>query len=125
MCSSDLEAKTITCAALLLAKDTFGGELQSHQEALICLADMLIQLFAMESAWLRAQQFTNTTKKDRATDLFELFLASAALRFNAAVRDLFEECGAEPSYLTLPRMNIAIKRQSFAAWLLDVEKYSL
>src|SRR6185437_11818636 len=49
-------AKQIALLALGLAARRYGTALDKQQEILMCLADIVMEVFAMESSWLRARK---------------------------------------------------------------------
>jgi hypothetical protein len=60
-------AKTITYHLISDAINRFNGDLRSHQELAGIFSDMLIEIYAFESAYLRACKM-NANKKERNKD---------------------------------------------------------
>jgi alkylation response protein AidB-like acyl-CoA dehydrogenase len=82
------EARTIGAfrkVALMVlgtAMQTYGAKLQDEQEVLACCADILIELFAADSAVLRAM----ATGTDQHVAAARLFTADSAMRVDMAAR---------------------------------------
>ena len=79
-------------AALLLAgtaAERYRERLDQEQELLLWLADVIIDVYAAESALLRASQSTasNHPTASLQADAARLFVTSAAIRIEAAVRE--------------------------------------
>jgi hypothetical protein len=60
-------AKTITLDLIRDANNRFNGDLRPHQELAGIFSDMLIEIYAFESAYLRACKM-NSNKKERNKD---------------------------------------------------------
>ncbi len=64
-------------------------QLKNEQEILMALADIAINIFAMESATLRAEQIAerlSPAKKEILTDVVQVFLANGAEKCGASIR---------------------------------------
>ena len=55
-------AKAIARSLINTAADRFGGDLRPHQELAGIISDMLIEIYACESAYLRACKIINNPK---------------------------------------------------------------
>ena len=69
------EAKRAAIAAVHAVSRAYGGEIKERQEALAVVADILIDTYAMESAWLR----TSKLREKRGTEAGKVPLEMAAL----------------------------------------------
>lgn len=49
------------------AVQTYGMELEKHQQLILCAAEIMIEIYMAESAILRAEKITNTTSKEAAS----------------------------------------------------------
>jgi alkylation response protein AidB-like acyl-CoA dehydrogenase len=80
--------RRIALMVIGLALQTYGQKLADEQEVLIFATDILIDLYAADSAVLRARQVlaTNAAERDLHVDAASLFVASAALRIEANAR---------------------------------------
>jgi hypothetical protein len=80
--------KKIALMALGVAMQTFGQKLSDQQEVLIHLADMLMDVFAAESAVLRAGAAARTHggRGQLHVDAARVFVNDAAMRIDASAR---------------------------------------
>jgi alkylation response protein AidB-like acyl-CoA dehydrogenase len=86
-----VEAKRTALAALHAASRAFGGELKERQEALALVADILIDTYAMESAWLRTAKLREKRGAVAAKiplEMAVLYASDAADRIAVHARDL-------------------------------------
>ena len=68
-----------------LAMQTYGAKLTDEQEVLMHLADITMELYAAESALLRAQTMTGSAASLHA-DAARVYVNDAALRIDASAR---------------------------------------
>ncbi len=92
------------------AIELFGKKVTSEQEVLLTLADMAIQIFALESAVLRADKATTTatnTKTEQYNAVVKVIAFSARQQFIKSAEqcsafvenvDLFESIASNPTY---------------------------
>jgi alkylation response protein AidB-like acyl-CoA dehydrogenase len=94
-------ARKITLLAMGIAYQRYLMELEKQQEILMSLADMAIQVYAMESVLLRS------LKTNAGSDLCAVFLRDAMGRIELAARTVLAACG-EGDVL---RTNMAVLRR--------------
>jgi alkylation response protein AidB-like acyl-CoA dehydrogenase len=81
-------AKKIALLGFGMAYQKFGAELDKHQQVCMRLADIVIETFAMESAWLRQKKFASRGKASIAREICAIFLRDAMGRIELAARDV-------------------------------------
>lgn len=79
-------AKRVALLALGLALRKYQAALEKQQEILIYLADIVMEVFAMESTWLRAR------KTGLATEMCAVFLRDAMARIEQSARSVLGAC---------------------------------
>jgi hypothetical protein len=79
-------AKRIALLMLGRAVDQYGPALEKQQEVLMNLADIIMEVFAMESSWLRAR------KAGLAAEMCAIFLRDAMARIEQSGRSLLGAC---------------------------------
>ncbi len=79
-------AKQIALLTLGLAAGRYGTALDKQQEILMCLADTVMEVFAMESSWLRAR------KTGLAAEICAVFLRDAMARIQQSARCVLGAC---------------------------------
>lgn len=85
------EAKRTSIAAVRAISRAFGDEIKEKQEALALVADILIDTYAMESAWLRTAKLTakrGTEAGKIPLDMAAVYACDAADRISANARNL-------------------------------------
>jgi alkylation response protein AidB-like acyl-CoA dehydrogenase len=80
------DAKCIALRMLGLALERYGPALEKQQEVLMDLADIIMEVFAMESSWLRAR------KTGAAADMCAVFLRDALTRIEQSARGVLGAC---------------------------------
>jgi hypothetical protein len=81
-------AKHIALLMLGLAHGKYQMALEKQQEILINLADIIMEVFAMESSWLRAR------KTGLAAEMCGVFLRDAMARIEQSARNVLGACAA-------------------------------
>ena len=99
-------AKKIALMALGLAFQKFMTELEKQQEVLSGLADIIMDVFAMESALLRARK-TQAAPESQAADMTQLIVRDGMAHLEVAARDLLGACSEGDSLKT----NMAVLRR--------------
>jgi hypothetical protein len=126
-------AKKIALLALALADERYGARLEKQQEILMNLSDIIMEVFAMESAWLRSRKLGERNGAN-AADACAVYLRDAMARIEAAARTVLSAClDGGPLRQQLSRIHlyadhepvdaIAVRRR-IAARLLASERYS-
>jgi hypothetical protein len=125
------QAKQIALLTIGIAYQTYGAELDKQQEIVMNISDILMDAYAMESAWLRTVKLGSNGFN--AQDMCRLLLQDAMTRIETAARTVVGEC-AEGTVLTdyvsalqslalyRPSQSIRIRRR-IARRLLEEERY--
>jgi alkylation response protein AidB-like acyl-CoA dehydrogenase len=125
-------AKTITLAGIGAAVQKYALALEREQEILTRLADMMIEVFAMESVLLRTQKM-NAGEDAIATRMCSVYLDDAMGRIKKAAGELFAAIGGAGSQsaaalLGAPpdglELNVIEERRAIAKRLLEVKRYT-
>jgi len=86
-----LKAKRLVIRALQCAKDRYGAELQNQQEVLAHIADVAIEVYALESSILRTEKLPakhNDDQLDSASDITRVYASDAADRMEHSIRQV-------------------------------------
>lgn len=127
-------AKKIALLGIALAYQKFEAELEKQQQVCMNLADMVMEAFAVESAWLRKEKLAARGKGALATDICSVFLRDAMARIELAGRDIIGACVEGDTRFdmqVLARLaaydpvNSARLRRNIASKLLERERYAL
>jgi butyryl-CoA dehydrogenase len=94
-------AKKIGLLLMALAFEKYGVELDKHQEVVAGIADVIMEIFAMESALLRSQKNAN------AADLCAVLLPDSMARIEMFARPILAACSEGDAL----RANMAILRR--------------
>jgi alkylation response protein AidB-like acyl-CoA dehydrogenase len=128
-------AKTIALLTLAVAHEKYGAQLEKQQEVIMNLADITMEVFAMESSLLRSQKLVSAGKKANHLDICAVYLRDATARIETFSRTVLSACsegdvlrkhlasvrgGADHK----PVNSIALRRQ-IAARLLSSERYTV
>jgi len=128
-------AKTIALLTLAVAHEKYGAQLEKQQEVIMNLADITMEVFAMESSLLRSQKLVSAGKKANPLDICAVYLRDATARIETFSRTVLSAC-SEGDVLRkhlasvrgyadhTPVNSIALRRQ-IAARLLSSERYSV
>ena len=84
-------AKQIALMTLDLVQQRFQDETEKQQEALMNIADIVIEVFAMESSLLRSRKFP-TGKGENAAAMGTVLLRDALARVEKSARDVLGAC---------------------------------
>jgi alkylation response protein AidB-like acyl-CoA dehydrogenase len=128
-------AKTIALLTIGLAFQKYQAELEKQQEISMHLADIVIEVFAMESSLLRVRKLAARAKSKMAGDICAVFLRDAMARVELSARNVLGACSAGDTL----RKNISILRRfasydpvdavtlrrNIAGRLLEKERYAL
>jgi butyryl-CoA dehydrogenase len=127
-------AKKIALLLMGLAFQKYMMELEKQQEILYALADVIMDVFAMESALLRTQKL-KAKPESTASDICAVLLRQSMAHIDVTARDVIAACSDGDSLKTnmavLRRFNkyepvdaIAARRR-IARRVLDMEKYAI
>jgi hypothetical protein len=124
-------AKTIALAGIGTAVQKYAFALEREQEILTRLADMMIEVFAMESVLLRTQKM-DAGEDAIAARMCSVYLDDAIGRIEKAAGELFAAIGGAGSQsaaalLGAPRdgleLNVIEERRAIARRLLQAGRY--
>ena len=126
-------AKTLALWSLDLAQKAYPITLDTEQEVLMHLADILIETYAMESALLRARKIEASRPETHASEIATAFLLDAMGRLGYSARNLVGRCSDDAALqantkfvqkLTnhLPMDTVQLRR-NIAVRLIDHERY--
>jgi alkylation response protein AidB-like acyl-CoA dehydrogenase len=127
-------AKKIALLGFGMAYRKFEAELEKQQQVCTNLADIVMEAFAMESAWLRKEKLAARGKTSIAGDMCAVFLRDAMARVELAARDVIGATanGSVRTDMQVLRrlavydpVNSAELRQNIAKKLLERERYVL
>lgn len=127
-------AKRIALLAIGMAYQKFGAELEKQQQVCMNLSDIIIQAFAMESAWLRREKLAARDKAGIARDVCSVFLRDAMARVEFSARDVIGATsnGAVRTNMQILRrlavydpVNTVELRRNIAKKLFERERYAL
>jgi len=126
-------AKKATLFATGVAYQRFGKELESEQEVVAVLSDMMTAVFATESALLRAEKLHASGRGEQAADMVTVLLHDALATIQQRAGLVMNACGegsalqqnlAAVHKLTRARaMNAVALRRRIAERLLAAEKF--
>ncbi len=125
-------AKQAALMALGLAKEKYGEDTQKEQEVFLHIADMVMEVFAMESGLLRSRKF-GTALGANARAMCAVFLRDALARVEASARNVLGAClegerlrthlEALLALCACEPLNAAALRSEVAARLLERGRY--
>jgi alkylation response protein AidB-like acyl-CoA dehydrogenase len=127
-------AKKIALLGIGMAYQKFGSELERQQQVCMNIADMVMDAFAMESAWLRKEKLAARGKASIAGDICAIFLRDAMARVELAARDVIGATanGNVRTNMQILRrlavydpLNTAELRHKISSKLLERERYAL
>ena len=93
--NSLINAKKVALLMFGSAYEAYGGEIEAQQEVTARIADVLTDIFAMESTQLRAARIAGSAqgkRADQARDIADLFAAEAHHRIRQAASEVFAAC---------------------------------
>src|SRR6202451_4038090 len=85
-------AKTIALLTLAVAHEKYGAQLEKQQEVIMNLADITMEVFAMESGLLRSQKLTSSGKSGSALDICAVYLRDAMAKIEGFSRTVLSAC---------------------------------
>jgi alkylation response protein AidB-like acyl-CoA dehydrogenase len=86
-------AKKIALLAAGVALQHFHTELENRQEVLAGISDIILEVYAMESALLRAAKLLESGRGALAADMTAVFTRDALTRVEATARTVLAACG--------------------------------
>ncbi|MDQ2710963.1 MAG: acyl-CoA dehydrogenase family protein [Acidobacteriota bacterium] len=100
-------AKDIALLGLSLAHSRFKEDLDKQQEVLMDIADILLEVYAMESSLLRARKLIQAGRATMAGDICRVFLRDAMGRVETSARNVLGAC-SPPDMI---RMHMSVLRK--------------
>jgi hypothetical protein len=128
-------AKKIGLLTLGVAHEKYGAKLEQQQEIIMNISDIIMEVFAMESALLRSRKLAAAGRGVNAADASAVYLRDAMGRIELFSRTVLSACGeGEELRRNLSRLReyadhdpvntIALRRQ-IAGRLLSSERYTV
>lgn len=90
-------AKRTALLMIGIAYQKHREELEKQQEILIYLSDIIMEVFAMESVFLRCRKLSGTSKEANAAEMTSVFLRDALNRIETSARNILGACAAAKS----------------------------
>jgi alkylation response protein AidB-like acyl-CoA dehydrogenase len=126
-------AKQIALLAIGIANQKYGTELPKRQEVLMSLADIIMEVLAMESTWLRSRKSEGAGGGANAAEMCTVFLPEAMDRVEISCRNVFGACldgealrrnmSALRSFSNYDPVDAVARRRNIASHLLANERY--
>jgi len=126
-------AKQVALLALGIANQKYGRELPKQQEVLMSIADIIMEVLAMESAMLRSRKLAASGRGGNAADVCAIFLREAMDRIEIACRNVLGTClegdalrrnmSVLRSLVNYEPVNAVARRRNIARRLLANERY--
>ena len=126
-------AKKIALLLMGVAYQKYLAELEKQQEVLAGIADVIMDVFAMESALLRTQKLTNMGKGVQARDMCTVFLRDAMSHIEVTARTVLAGCSEGDAlranmavlrrFAKFEPVNAIELRRRIAGRLIDAERY--
>ena len=128
-------AKKIALMAIGIAYQKYLDAIEKQQEVVMSIADLMMEVFAMESVLLRTRRLASVGKGGNAADWCAVFLRDAMARMEIAARGVLGACSEGDALRTnmavLRRLakyepvNAVALRRQIAARLLARERYGV
>src|SRR5246500_2521916 len=126
-------AKQIALLAIGIANQKYGTELQEQQEVLMSIADIIMEVLAMESTLLRSQKSAASGRDKNAADVCAVFLREAMDRVEVSCRNILGACldgealrrnmSALRGFANYDPADAIARRRNISARLLASERY--
>ena len=126
-------AKQVALLALGIANQKYGAELQKQQEVVMSIADIIMEVLAMESAMLRSCKLAASGRGGNAADVCAIFLREAMNRIEISCRNVLGAClegdalrrnmSVLRSFANYEPVNAVARRRNIARRLLANERY--
>jgi alkylation response protein AidB-like acyl-CoA dehydrogenase len=128
-------AKQIALLTLGIAHEKYGAKLEQQQEIIMNLSDIIMEVFAMESALLRSRKLAASGTGANAADATAVYLRDAIARTELASRTVLSACAEGDElrrnlsrlcqYATHDPVNAIALRRQIAVRLLANERYTV
>jgi alkylation response protein AidB-like acyl-CoA dehydrogenase len=128
-------AKQIALLTLGIAHEKYGAKLEQQQEIIMNLSDIIMEVFAMESALLRSRKLAASGAGANAADATAVYLRDAIARTELASRTVLSACAEGDElrrnlsrlcqYATHDPVNAIALRRQITVRLLANERYTV
>jgi alkylation response protein AidB-like acyl-CoA dehydrogenase len=85
-------AKQVAALLIALVRQKYTQDLEKQQELMMHIADVLIEVYAMESTLVRSRKIAASGKETRALDISAVFLRDAMGRVELSARNVLGSC---------------------------------
>ena len=85
-------AKRIALLTIGVAFEKHGAQLEKQQEVIMNISDIIMEVFAMESSWLRSQKLASAKTGTNAADMCAVYLPDAITRLETFSRTVLSAC---------------------------------
>ena len=123
-------ARSAALFAIGLAYKKYGAALEKQQEVIMNIADMMMEVLAMESSVMRARKLAGSGKGANASDMAAVYVRDALARVETSARNVLGACS--PSSIEILRSLTAVEpvdtialRRAIAGRLLGRESYGV
>jgi alkylation response protein AidB-like acyl-CoA dehydrogenase len=126
-------AKQIALFTLGVAYEKYGAQIEKQQEVIMNISDIIIEVFAMESAHLRCEKLAEAGKGSGAADFCAVYLRDAIHRIESFSRTALSACsegeelrkrlGVVRNLADHEPVNSIAVRRKIASRLISSEKY--
>jgi alkylation response protein AidB-like acyl-CoA dehydrogenase len=126
-------AKQIALLTLGIANQKYGKELQRQQEILMSIADIIMEVLAMESTSLRNRKLAASGRSGNSADVCAVFLREAMDRIEMSCRNVLGAClegdalrrnmSVLRNFANYEPVNAVARRRNIARRLLANERY--
>jgi alkylation response protein AidB-like acyl-CoA dehydrogenase len=128
-------AKKIALLLMGVAYQKYLAEIEKQQEVLAGITDVVMDVFAMESSWLRTQKLAGQGRGAQAADMCAVLLRDSMAHIETSARTVLAACSEGDSLRTNmlalrrftkfePVDSIALRRR-IAGRLIETEKYAV
>jgi butyryl-CoA dehydrogenase len=121
-------AKALALSSLKKAQAKFGDSLAKEQEVLGYISDVIIEVYAMESAILRTKKLIAARGEDACSiqvDVTRVYASDAADRVMHSLKQVAGELFDEPVSVAGPKLNVIAARKRIADAVIRVGRYHL
>jgi alkylation response protein AidB-like acyl-CoA dehydrogenase len=128
-------AKKIALQTLGVAHEKYGAQLEQQQEIIMNLSDIIMEVFAMESALLRSRKLAAAGGGANAADACSVYLREAVARVELSSRTVLSACAQGDElrrnlsrvheYASFDPVNSIALRRQIAGRLLANERYTV
>jgi alkylation response protein AidB-like acyl-CoA dehydrogenase len=85
-------AKQIALLTLGVAYEKYGAQIERQQEVIMNISDIIMEVFAMESAHLRCEKLAAAAVEDNATEVCAVYLRGAVARIESFSQTVLSAC---------------------------------